>query len=90
MTRELHRVGIVVERVATGIKGFDELIEGGFPKGSSILITGPPGSGKSIFSMQYLYNGAMNGENGIYVYMDSPIDFLKEQARQFGRLKIGL
>ena len=84
LTRELHRVGIVVERVATGIKGFDELVEGGFPKRSSILITGPPGSGKSIFSMQYLYNGAMNGENGVYVYMDSALDILKIQAKQFG------
>jgi KaiC/GvpD/RAD55 family RecA-like ATPase len=84
LTRELHRVGIVVERVATGIKGFDQLVEGGFPKRSSILITGPPGSGKSIFSMQYLYNGAMNGENGVYVYMDSALDILKIQAKQFG------
>ncbi len=84
MTRELHRVGIVVERVATGIKGFDELVEGGLPRESSVLITGPPGSGKSIFSMQYLYNGAMNGENGIYVYMDSPLDILKAQAKQLG------
>ena len=74
----------MVERVATGIKGFDELIEGGFPKGSSILITGPPGSGKSIFSMQYIYNGVTKGENGVYVYMDSPIELLKEQAKQLG------
>ena len=73
-----------MERVATGIKGFDELVEGGFPKGSSILITGPPGSGKSIFSMQYLYNGAMKGENGIYIYMDSGLELLKEQAKQLG------
>ncbi len=73
-----------MERVATGIKGFDELVEGGFPKGASILITGPPGSGKSIFSMQYLYNGAMKGENGIYIYMDSGLELLKEQAKQFG------
>ncbi len=73
-----------MERVATGIKGFDELVEGGFPKGTTVLITGPPGSGKSIFSLQYLYNGIMNGENGVYVYMDSAIAILKEQARQMG------
>ncbi len=74
----------MAERVATGIQGFDSLVEGGLPKGSSVLITGPPGSGKSIFSMQYLYNGAMKGENGIYVYMDSGLNLLKEQAKQFG------
>ncbi len=46
-----------MDRVKTGIPGLDSLIEGGFPRPSSILLTGPPGVGKSIFSLQYLYNG---------------------------------
>ena len=36
-------------RTQTGIIGFDELLEGGFPTNSSILIAGGPGTGKSIF-----------------------------------------
>ncbi|MDE1804264.1 MAG: hypothetical protein KGH59_00565, partial [Candidatus Micrarchaeota archaeon] len=72
-----------MDRVATGVKGFDSLVEGGLPKGSNILVTGAPGTGKSIFGLQYLYNGALNGENGLYVSIDSGIELLKEQGRQF-------
>jgi len=73
-----------LERVKTGIPGFDELIEGGIPKGFNILLVGQPGTGKTIFGLQYLVNGAMNGENGIYVSLDSPNELVKAQARQFG------
>jgi len=45
-------------RVPTGIKGFDKLIEGGFPKGAGILLSGTPGTGKTLFGLEYLYNGA--------------------------------
>jgi len=47
-------------RVKTGIPGLDDLLQGGFPEPSSILLTGPTGTGKSIFGLQYLYNGARN------------------------------
>lgn len=73
-----------IERVKTGIPGFDELIEGGFPKGFNILITGGPGTGKTIFGLQYLYNGAMSGENGVYVSLETSVDGIKKQAMQFG------
>ena len=73
-----------MERIATGVNGFDTLVEGGLPKGTNILLTGSPGTGKSIFALHYLYSGALNGENGMYVSMDSAIDLLKEQAKQFG------
>ncbi len=55
-------------RVLTGIDGLDPLIEGGFPRGSLVLLAGNPGTGKTIFGMQFLHKGAVNyGENGIYV-----------------------
>lgn len=73
-----------MDRVRTGIGGFDGLIEGGFPAGSNVLLTGLPGTGKTIFALQYLYNGAMNGENGIYVTLDESFDMIKGQAKQFG------
>ncbi len=74
----------IIERVKTGVPGFDELIEGGIPKGFNLLITGGPGTGKTIFGLQYLYNGAMNGEPGVYVSLESATDGLKKQAAQFG------
>lgn len=74
----------MVERVATGISGFDNLVEGGLPKGSNVLITGAPGVGKSIFALHYLYNGALKGENGLYISVDSSLPMLREQAKIFG------
>jgi len=73
-----------IDRVPTGIKGLDQLIEGGFPKGRSILVTGEPGTGKTIFCLQFLAEGLARGEKGIYVAADEdPIDIL-EQATSLG------
>lgn len=60
-----------MDRTPSGIPGMDELIEGGFPAGSSILVTGGAGTGKTIFSLQYIYEGAKNGEPGLYVTLES-------------------
>ena len=58
-------------RVKPGIPGMDELLEGGFPEGSSILLAGGPGCGKSIFCLQYLYAGAKQyGEPSVYVTLE--------------------
>jgi circadian clock protein KaiC len=72
------------DRVPTGIAGFDGMVEGGLPKGRSILITGEPGTGKTIFSLQFLFEGLLRGERGIYVAADEePMDIL-EQAASLG------
>ncbi|MDP2749349.1 MAG: ATPase domain-containing protein, partial [Nanoarchaeota archaeon] len=74
-----------MERIKTGIKGFDELNEGGFPKGSTILICGMPGTGKTIFALQYLFNGAAKfNEKCLYVSFEEEKRHLIEQAMQFG------
>lgn len=55
-------------RVPTGISGLDDIIGGGFPRGSLIILAGNPGTGKTIFSATFLYNGIINyGEKGVYV-----------------------
>ena len=75
---------IKTERVPTGIIGLDNLIEGGLPKGRSILVTGEPGTGKTILALQFLFDGLKRGEKGIYVTADeSPMDVL-EQAASLG------
>jgi circadian clock protein KaiC len=75
---------IQTARVASGIAALDQLIEGGFPQGRSILITGEPGTGKTIFSLQFLFEGLARGEKGIYVAADEgPTDIL-EQAASLG------
>jgi len=72
------------ERIETGIEGFDKLILGGFPRGSNILVSGGPGTGKTIFSLEYLYNGAKKKEVGIYFTFEEKKESLFKQAIQFG------
>lgn len=72
-----------VERVKTGINGLDELIQGGFPKGHCILLSGAPGTGKTIFGMQYIHEGAKNGERGLYVTFTEDINDMYLQASVF-------
>jgi KaiC/GvpD/RAD55 family RecA-like ATPase len=45
----------------------DELIEGGFPRGNLIILSGPPGSGKTIFGFEFLYAGVKRGETVMFV-----------------------
>jgi KaiC/GvpD/RAD55 family RecA-like ATPase len=56
-----------MERISTGVNGLDEKMEGGFFRGSSNLITGKTGTGKTIFAACFLYKGALEGEPGVYV-----------------------
>jgi circadian clock protein KaiC len=75
---------IKTERVPTGIEGLDQTIEGGLPKGRSILVTGEPGTGKTIFALQFLYEGLKRGEKCMFVTADEgPMDVL-EQAASLG------
>ncbi|MGZ5470985.1 MAG: ATPase domain-containing protein [Nitrososphaeraceae archaeon] len=58
---------MTVERLSTGIAGLDALIEGGIPKGFTVLIAGNPGTGKTVLTTHFLYDGLTKNENGIYV-----------------------
>lgn len=72
----------VAERIPTGVKGLDELIEGGLIPGRVYLITGPPGSGKTTFGMQFLLEGARRGEKGAYISLiHKPEEVAKDIAR---------
>lgn len=73
------------ERVPTGIPGMDEIIEGGLPRGCSVLVTGTPGTSKTIFALQFVANGAVKyGERGIFITMEEDVGDLQEQMGQFG------
>src|SRR3989475_10932386 len=75
-------------RVATGVPGLDDLLEGGFPTGSLITLAGRPGTGKTIFASQFLYQGARErGEPGMYVSM---LEGRKAYFRNMNRLGLDL
>ena len=72
-------------RIPSGIAGLDELMEGGFEEGSINLITGKTGTGKSIFSAQFLYNGAKRyKERGLYITTGDTIKNIKKQSAKIG------
>lgn len=73
-----------IERVKTGVKGLDELLSGGIPKESITLISGPPGSGKSIFCYQFIAKGVEEGEKCLYMTLDKKIEGLLLQAAELG------
>lgn len=61
------------ERVNTGIQGLDEMIAEGFWRGSTTLVAGPPGSGKTIMALEFLRAGVSKGEPGIYLgFQENP------------------
>ena len=75
----------LVERAKTGIPGLDGLIEGGFARGDAILLAGGTGCGKTIFSTQFIYNGAIKeGEKGLYATFEEETKTLKRNMLRFG------
>jgi KaiC/GvpD/RAD55 family RecA-like ATPase len=72
-------------RTATGIYGLDDMIEGGFPTGRTILLSGGCGTGKSIFAMQYIYRGAVEyNEPGVFVTLDERPEMIRKDMSRFG------
>jgi len=72
-------------RVRTGIFGLDELMEGGFPAGSCVLVSGKIGTGKSIFAAQYIARGITEyGELGVLVSFERDKKDLYQDASAFG------
>lgn len=70
-------------RVKTGVKGLDNFIEGGFPNGANIVVTGNPGTGKSIFGMAFINEGCKNSEKCLYIIVEQSPNEIVEQAMQF-------
>ena len=74
-----------VKRVATGLVGLDEMLQGGLPIESVILLSGACGTGKSTFAMQFLYYGAAYcNEPGVYVSLEEDPKKLVENMSLFG------
>ncbi|ANF22328.1 KaiC domain-containing protein [Thermococcus piezophilus] len=74
----------MMKRVKTGIPGMDEVLHGGIPERNVVLLSGGPGTGKSIFSQQFLWNGLQNGEPGIYVALEEHPVQVRQHMANFG------
>ncbi len=71
-------------KIPTGIPGLDEILNGGLEKGWSYLVKGGPGSGKTIFGLQFLMEGAKKGEEVVYISFDETKEEITLQAKNFG------
>lgn len=65
-------------RCITGIEGLDNILNGGMPRGNTILITGSCGTGKTTLSLEYLVHGAQMGEKGLFISVTEDTDKLLE------------
>lgn len=74
----------LIEKIKTDLSGLDEILDGGIPKGNEVLIAGPAGSGKTIFSLEFLYKGAIKGEKGLYISFEEDEKAIIRNISEFG------
>jgi len=73
-----------MQRLRTGIPGFDEVTQGGLLADRIYLVDGDPGAGKTTFALQFLLEGVRNGEHCLYVTLSETRDELASGARSHG------
>jgi circadian clock protein KaiC len=73
-----------MDRTPTGIKGLDDLIDGGLPRGTWTLIYGENGTGKTVIGMQFIWQGLCTGEACVYELTDQPVQNVRTYFRSFG------
>jgi len=75
---------VYIERLKTGVEGFDPLIKGGIPRGFFVAVVGEPGAGKTIFSIHFVAEGIREGDKNIYITTEESKESIIRQAAMFG------
>jgi len=71
--------------VSTGVDGLDSILNGGITDRSTVLVSGNPGTGKSIFGIQYLHTGVTEfDERGVYVSFEEDAEDIRRAAESVG------
>lgn len=70
-----------MESLSTGIEGLDLLMDGGYPKGKGILITGPPGAGKTILGLHFLHRSCLEGRKCVLILTKELTEDVLSQSR---------
>ena len=70
-------------KIRTGIAGLDKMLHGGLVAGRPYIVSGPPGAGKTVLSMQFLREGLEGGERCLFVALEEPPNELKVNMRPF-------
>jgi circadian clock protein KaiC len=77
------REKVLPEKLKTGIKGLDMLFRTGIPIGSSVLVEGGPGSGKTLFCLEVMMNACKKGLKTLYMSFEEPESRLRSHMRHF-------
>jgi len=78
-------IGGKPSRMPTGIPGFDSMVQGGLERGSINVLAGEAGTGKSIMSLQFLYNGVTKcNDTSLYITFEEKKKPVIEHMKQFG------
>ncbi|MBU1157819.1 MAG: hypothetical protein KKE24_00580 [Candidatus Thermoplasmatota archaeon] len=75
---------MIKDKVEIGIPGIDEMLEGGLIPARPYIVSGTAGTGKTAIAMRFLMEGAMNGEQVLYVAIDEPPNEVKANMTSFG------
>lgn len=73
-----------MEKIASGVQGLDTILKGGFLKGRSYLLTGKAGTGKTIFSIQFLLEGVKNNEKCLFISLAEAVEEIERNIKGFG------
>lgn len=73
-----------MEKTPTGVNGLDELLEGGLPRGRLLVLTGSPGTGKTVTALELLARAARRGEIGVFVAFEEGLESIRGNAEAFG------
>ncbi len=73
-----------ISRIPTGIKELDAILDGGYPSQQGILVSGPPGSGKSILATHFLYKSCKDGKKCVLMLTQVNVESFLEQAESIG------
>lgn len=72
--------------IKIGLSKFDSIFKKGIPDKSSILLLGPPKTGKTLFGLHFLFEGLRNNEHGIYIVTNSFPEDVVKRLENFGRV----
>jgi circadian clock protein KaiC len=79
-----HTQPVSQERLQSGVTALDKMFGGGLARGSSTLLTGPTGVGKSTIAMQYAYAAAKRGDRSIVYTFDEIVSIAKARGTSLG------
>src|SRR5580765_1948987 len=79
-----HHLDFKLESVSSGVEGLDRLLGGGLDRGTTTLLIGPAGSGKSSVAIQYAVEMARNGEPSMLVAFDETLGIMSARAEAVG------